>query len=411
MKKIIVFLILFLSLFVSRTGAILITNDNNSNIIYFVFRDQTAGTVDTGVTVTNIDCYYIEDGAAISAKFDVVAHGAANDAFDDEEGFHCGYGVYRIDFPDIAFDGGVGKRVQLIAIDGDGGAFTEIMEVELSAPVNTVAVGGTTQTANDMSGDIDDVLTDTEAQDSTTEIRTLLTGADTPVAKETTSSTIAGYTDDIGVAGVGLTAVVWNSDWDAEVESEVDDSIGGGTGTSLTAIVWNSDWDAQVQSEVDDGLKALALDHLIITACDTGPAIVDHVVDNSILAFMIDDAGDISAYDDAKHSLVAIGDDADLILADTGTDGVILKAAGLDTDAVTEIWAKALTDIGAGAPSATCSVFTAINRIYMVWRNKTITNGTNDEIEYYNDANTKIMEAPISDDGTDFTRSEVGAVD
>jgi hypothetical protein len=40
-----------------------------------------------------------------------------------------------------------------------------------------------------------------------------------------------------------------------------------------------------------------------------------------------------------------------------------------------------------------------------------ITNGTNSEIEYYNDANTKIAEAPIADDGTDFTKSEVGAVD
>jgi hypothetical protein len=36
---------------------------------------------------------------------------------------------------------------------------------------------------------------------------------------------IEGQTDDIGVAGAGLTAVPWNAAWDAEVQSEVDDAI------------------------------------------------------------------------------------------------------------------------------------------------------------------------------------------
>ena len=36
---------------------------------------------------------------------------------------------------------------------------------------------------------------------------------------------IKGYTDDIGAAGAGLTAVPWNAAWDAEVQSEVQDAI------------------------------------------------------------------------------------------------------------------------------------------------------------------------------------------
>lgn len=36
---------------------------------------------------------------------------------------------------------------------------------------------------------------------------------------------IEAQTDDIGVAGAGLTAVPWNAAWDAEVQSEVDDAI------------------------------------------------------------------------------------------------------------------------------------------------------------------------------------------
>jgi|GEM_PF-5998502 len=54
--------------------------------------------------------------------------------------------------------------------------------------------------------------------------------------------------------GSSFTSIPWNAAWDAEVESEVDDSIGGGTGTALTAIPWNAAWDAEVESEVDDSI-------------------------------------------------------------------------------------------------------------------------------------------------------------
>jgi len=67
---------------------------------------------------------------------------------------------------------------------------------------------------------------------------------------------IEAQTDDIGAAGAGLTAIPWNADWDAEVESEVDDALGSGTGAALTAIPWNASWDAEVQSECSDALVA-----------------------------------------------------------------------------------------------------------------------------------------------------------
>jgi hypothetical protein len=112
--------------------------------------------------------------------------------------------------------------------------------------------------------------------DSTTELRTLLTGADTPVCKDSTP----------------LTA--------AEIESEVDDALGGGTGTALTAIPWNSNWDAEVQSEVDDGLVAQKLDHLVAVAD------ADDVADNSIIAHMAASDGDWSGFDDATDALEAL---------------------------------------------------------------------------------------------------------
>jgi hypothetical protein len=49
----------------------------------------------------------------------------------------------------------------------------------------------------------------------------------------------------------------------AQVESEVDDALGGGTGTALTGVPWNAAWDAEIQSEVTDALEALLIESSI----------------------------------------------------------------------------------------------------------------------------------------------------
>lgn len=54
---------------------------------------------------------------------------------------------------------------------------------------------------------------------------------------------IEAQTDDIGVAGAGLTAIPWNSAWDAEVQSEAADA--------LTA------YDPPTKAELDSGFAAL----------------------------------------------------------------------------------------------------------------------------------------------------------
>jgi hypothetical protein len=57
------------------------------------------------------------------------------------------------------------------------------------------------------------------------------------IAVKAETANILDDTDDIGVAGAGLTEA-------------------GGTGDQFTAIVWNAAWDAEVQSEVTDALSA-----------------------------------------------------------------------------------------------------------------------------------------------------------
>lgn len=79
---------------------------------------------------------------------------------------------------------------------------------------------------------------------------------------------------------------------------------------------------------------------------------------------------------------------------------------------VTEIWSKAMSDLAAGAPSVTASVLIAINYLYEAWRNKTMTNSANNEVELYKDDDvTKLCESDISDDGTRFTKGKYGASD
>lgn len=124
---------------VSLALGIEITNGTTDVITTFAMRDQTAGTVDTGIVIANLEMYYHEQQAAESADAFVGAHAAATDAHTDGECFHIGHGNYRVDWPDAAFDGGIGTRVQLILVDGDGGAFTEILEVELIASPATAA--------------------------------------------------------------------------------------------------------------------------------------------------------------------------------------------------------------------------------------------------------------------------------
>ena len=57
------------------------------------------------------------------------------------------------------------------------------------------------------------------------------------IAIKAETAAILDDTDDIGIAGAGLTEA-------------------GGTGDHLTAVPWNAAWDAEVQSEVTDGLNA-----------------------------------------------------------------------------------------------------------------------------------------------------------
>lgn len=68
----------------------------------------------------------------------------------------------------------------------------------------------------------------------------------------------------------------------------VDTAVIGALGAGLTAIPWNSAWDAEVQSECADALTAIHLDHLLATDYDpaskpgTATALLNELVENDV---------------------------------------------------------------------------------------------------------------------------------
>ena len=159
--------------------------------------------------------------------------------------------------------------------------------------------------------------------------------------------------------------------------------------------------DAITEAKIAD--DAIAAEHLA-----TGALTADAFAANALVAATFA-ADSLAAATFATGCLTADAFAANALVAATfATDSIAADA--LAADAVTEIWAKAMTDMAAGAPSATASVLTAINYLYEAWRNKTET--TASEIAVYkDDASTKLTESDISDDGTTFTKGEFGAVD
>lgn len=102
---------------------------------YFVLRDSTNHAPKADVTITDIDLYYVEELAAISAKADATALAAADSAHSDSKAFHIGQGLYRVDWPDTCFNGGVGKKCILIVVCS--GVDTTFLEVELTGTEQT----------------------------------------------------------------------------------------------------------------------------------------------------------------------------------------------------------------------------------------------------------------------------------
>jgi hypothetical protein len=129
---------------------------------------------------------------------------------------------------------------------------------------------------------------------------------------------IESQTDDIGVAGAGLTAIPWNSAWDAEVQSEVTDALNAYDPPTRT----------EATSDKDEILTAVA-DVPTNAELTTALAGADDAVLAAIAGLNDLSAAQVNAEVDTAISDAALATAANLTTVDTVVDAIKAKTDSL----------------------------------------------------------------------------------
>ena len=221
---------------------------------------------------------------------------------------------------------------------------------------------------------------------------------DIPMAEEDTTPGSGIYTATFPAA---ITAGVYNIIVRKQISGSpatTDPCVGDGqihwNGSAeipLSTIPWNANWDAEVQSEVDDALVAQKLDHLVAVADS------DDVVNNSIMAKIAASDGDWSGFGAATDSLEALRDHIG--------DGTNLTEAGGTGDQLTgipktgyKLAADGLDSVTASEPSGKPTTFPGwIMWLIQRFRRSTLTSTT---LAVKQEDGTTVTEQTVSDDGT-----------
>lgn len=284
---------------------------------YFLLTDSTNHLPKTDTTITDLDLYYVESGTAISAKADVTALAAADSAHADNKAYQCGYGLYRVDWPDAAFDGGSGKKVTLI-VDAPAGTDDAYMEVWLSPATGvaesvTGAVGSVTGAVGSVTGNVGGNIggnvtgsvgsvVATVAANVTQILGTALT--------ETAGYLAAGFKKFFNIATPVMTVASVNQTADvATVDGKADQIVAAvitnaaGTDIAADIIAVKADTAAIL---IDTGTDIPATLAAFASTADVADAVLDEVV-----------SGHVGAG--------SLGQDIADILTDTGTtlDGIV----------------------------------------------------------------------------------------
>lgn len=197
----------------------------------------------------------------------------------------------------------------------------------------------------------------------------------------------------------------------------------GGTGDHLTAIPWNAAWSADVSAATQGALTGINLDHLIAASAGNS-----EVVNNSVIARIVSASAAFADFDESTDSLQAIRDRGDAAwitavgfstLTSAGVSAVVndnlnnfgvstLTAAQVNTEVSDVIKTDTITLPGQEAPTATPTFEEAVSYLYKAFRNK-ITQTSAQYTLYADDGSTVDQKATVTDDGTTFTRGEIGS--
>jgi len=277
--------------------------------------------------------YRREGGSCI--VFSAMALSALNSSHTDGGIEHIDDGYYRVDPPDAAFAAGanavlIGGTVTDMIMIGNSHALVDYdpyaaANLGLSClPLSSVATADALSTkATSLSTIVTAIKTTTDALPDSGSLSSLATLANQGVLSDLVT-TVDGVVDAIKTTTDAL------PDSGSLSTLATKAAIGTG-GSALASVPWNADWDAEVQSEVNDALVALDLDHLVAVADDDTPA------NSSIISKLAASDGDWSGFGHTTDSLEAIRDRGD---AEWTTGG----AADLEalSDMLTAV--KAVTD-------------------------------------------------------------------
>ena len=137
----------------------------------------------------------------------------------------------------------------------------------------------------------------------------------------TLAASVASILEDTATT---IPATIATVDTEVGAIKTVTDAIST-NGSGLSAVPWNSSWDAEVQSEVADALVAIGLDHLV-SASVAG----SDVVDNSIVAKLVskESTADWDDFVNTTDSLQALRDrgDASWVTGGGGSASAIADA-------------------------------------------------------------------------------------
>lgn len=283
---------------------------------YVMLRDSTAGTPETGYTITNLDLQYTRNQSTPAAKVDATALAATNTAHTDNYAIQVDAtsspGLYRIDWPDAAFATGADKVLLVVSGSGLDPAVEEIELVDY-VPADNYAVSVLA------SGTADSGTTTTLVDSARTEGDSYWIGARVLF----TSGTLAGQSRIIVNFQASIDTITFTPAVTTAVTTH-DYVIIPGTGyvESLTSAAQTA-----VQTACQTGMQAYQLDHLFQVA-DPGGV----VANNSFWAKLVSKSSTavFTDYDNTTDSLQALRDRGDAAWV-TATGFSTLDAAGVRT--------------------------------------------------------------------------------
>jgi hypothetical protein len=125
-----------------NNGNLQIKKNSTDVTLSVLLRDAFNGSPKTGVTLANLDMYYIrvetDNDVTISSKIDITALTGLTDPHTDNKAFEIGYGFYRIDLPDAVFAEGA-NRGNIIIIDGTAGTILQAnIDFEIDSMVERI---------------------------------------------------------------------------------------------------------------------------------------------------------------------------------------------------------------------------------------------------------------------------------